>query len=268
MPELPEVETVRRTLAPSVEGLRIDSVVFHWPRTCVGDPQVTAAQLAGQLIKRIDRHGKYLVFRLARGGRDSVLVVHLRMTGNLLLDVDPGTHTRAEMLLEGGRRLVFHDTRKFGKWQWASELPKRLKALGPEPLEIGPDEFVERLAKRNMRLKSLLLDQEFLRGLGNIYADEALFRARLHPERSGSSVSRRKALDLHAAIQAVLKESIELGGTSITNFVNGKGVRGHFQLSVQVYRKTGQPCPNCAAPLRRILVGQRSTHYCPRCQRI
>ena len=119
-----------------------------------------------------------------------------------------------------------------------------------------------------MRLKSLLLDQEFLRGLGNIYADEALFRARLHPERSGSSVSRRKALDLHAAIQAVLKESIELGGTSITNFVNGKGVRGHFQLSVQVYRKTGQPCPNCAAPLRRILVGQRSTHYCPRCQRI
>lgn len=268
MPELPEVETVKRTLAPSVEGLRIESVVFHWPRTCVGDSDQTAARLAGQLIERIDRHGKYLVFRLSKGGRGSVLVVHLRMTGNLLLDVEPGSHTRAEMFLEGGRRLVFHDTRKFGKWQWSTEMPKRLDALGPEPLEIEPDAFAERLAKRSMRLKSLLLDQEFLRGLGNIYADEALFRARLHPERSGSSVSRRKALDLHAAIQAVLEESIALGGTTITNFVNGKGVRGHFQLRVQVYRKTGEPCPNCTTPLRRILVGQRSTHYCPRCQRL
>ena len=267
MPELPEVETVRRTLAPALEGCCIASVVFHWPRICIGDAEQTAARLAGQRIERLDRHGKYLLFRLSKDARDSLLVIHLRMTGNLLLDAPPGIHTRAEMHLDGGRTLVYHDTRKFGRWQWSAELPQRLVQLGPEPLEIGESEFVERLSKRKMRLKSLLLDQEFLRGLGNIYADEALFRARLHPERIGVGVSRRKALELHAAIRSVLRESIAVGGTSITNFVNGQGARGYFQLKVQVYGKTGKPCPRCETPVRRILVGQRSTHFCPRCQK-
>ncbi len=267
MPELPEVETVRRTLAPAVEGGCIAAVRFYWTRTCAGDADQTAAILAGQEIERLDRHGKYLVFRLRKHGRPSVLVIHLRMTGNLLLNAMPDRFTRAEMQLEGGTTLVFHDMRKFGRWQWSEELPPRLAQLGPEPLEINFDEFAASLSERRKRLKALLLDQDFLRGLGNIYADEALFRARLHPERLGASLSRRKARDLHGAIQAVLRDAIQAGGTTIDNFVDGQGSRGYFQLQVKVYRKTGQPCPTCATPVRRILVAQRSTHYCPRCQR-
>ncbi len=267
MPELPEVETIRRSLGPSVEGRTIEAVLFHWPRTCVGDPLDTEAALRGQRIERLDRHGKYLLFRLRKEGRDSFLVVHLRMTGNILLDGSIGPYTRAEMFLEGGHRLVFHDIRKFGRWQWSRTLPSRLAELGPEPLEIERDDFAERLASRGSRLKALLLDQGFLRGLGNIYADEALYRARLHPQRAASSVGPRKAGDLHRAIQEVLKDAIKAGGTSINNYVDSNGTQGYFQLQTQVYGKTGTPCARCGTPVRRILVAQRSTHFCPRCQR-
>lgn len=267
MPELPEVETIRRTLGPSVEGRTIEAVLFHWPRTCAGDVGDTEAVLAGQRIERLDRHGKYLLFRLRKDGRDSLLVIHLRMTGNLLLNGDPGPYTRAEMFLQDGGRLVFHDIRKFGRWQWSQGLPPRLAQLGPEPLEIGRAEFMARLAMRKTRLKALLLNQEFLRGLGNIYADEALFRARLHPERSGAAVGNRKAADLHGAIQQVLLDAIAAGGTSINNYVDSTGSQGYFQLQTRVYGKTGNPCCRCGTPVRRILVAQRSTHFCPRCQR-
>ena len=267
MPELPEVETVKRSLAPHLQGRTIESVVFHWPRTCVGNPDETSARLAGQRIDEIGRYGKYLLFRLSKQGRGSFLWIHLRMTGNLLLNAQPGPYTRAEMFLFGGTHVVFHDIRKFGKWQWSQDFPERLARLGPEPLEIDPGDFTKRLAERSTRLKALLLNQEFVRGLGNIYADEALFRARLHPERSAASVSPRKARALHQAIRDVLEESISAGGTSIHNYVDGQGSTGYFQLRTQVYGKTGQPCANCRAPLRRIIVAQRSTHYCPRCQR-
>ena len=267
MPELPEVETVKRTLAPHIRGRTIESVVFHWPRTCVGDPDATSTHLAGQRIDQVDRYGKYLLFHLSKHGQGSFLWIHLRMTGNLLLNTQPGPYTRAEMFLSGGTTVVFHDIRKFGKWQWSRDFPERLTQLGPEPLEIDAEAFSKRLADRSTRLKALLLNQEFLRGLGNIYADEALFRAKLHPERSAASVSRRKARDLHKAIRDVLQESIAAGGTSIHNYVDGQGSRGYFQLQTQVYGKTGRPCANCGSPLRRIIVAQRSTHYCPRCQR-
>ena len=267
MPELPEVETIRRTLAPSVEGRTIEAVSFHWPRTCVGDPRETEARLAGQRIERLDRHGKYLVFRLCTAGRGSLLVIHLRMTGNLLLNGEPGKFTRAEMRLDDGTAVVFQDIRKFGRWQWSERLPPRLAELGPEPLEIGPGEFAARLASRKARLKALLLDQCFLRGLGNIYADEALFRARLHPQRSGDSVGPRQARRLHGAIQGVLRSAIAAGGASINNYVDSRGAQGGFQRLVQVYGKTGAPCVTCGTPVRRVLVAQRSTHFCPRCQR-
>ncbi len=267
MPELPEVETIRRSLAPAIEGRRIDSVVFHWPRTCVGDVDETVAQLDGQRIEKLERHGKYLLFRLHKNRRSSMLVIHLRMTGNLLLNGEPGRFTRAEMFLEGGVRLVFHDIRKFGRWQWSAELPTRLAELGPEPLEIQVDAFVERLRARKARLKALLLDQEFLRGLGNIYADEALFRARLHPEQPGSSVGPGKARKLHRAIREVLRDAIAAGGSSVNNYVDSLGSRGYFQLQTRVYGKAGKPCWTCGTPLQRILVAQRSTHFCPRCQR-
>ena len=267
MPELPEVETIRRTLAPEVEGKAIDEVLFHWERTCIGNAEETAARLAGQRIEQLERYGKYLMFRLTKDGRDSLLSIHLRMTGNLLLDSEPGPYTRAEMILRGGPSLVFHDIRKFGRWQWSRELPARLAALGPEPLEVTLEEFKGRLAPRKGRLKPLLLNQEFLRGLGNIYADEALFRARLHPLRSAADVGPRKVRDLYAAIRSVLLDAIAAGGTSINNYMDGRGAQGYFQLQVQVYGKTGNPCSRCRTAIRRIVVSQRSTHYCPRCQR-
>ena len=171
------------------------------------------------------------------------------------------------MFLEDGGRLVFHDIRKFGRWQWSPGMPPRLAELGPEPLEIGRAEFTARLATRRTRLKALLLNQEFLRGLGNIYADEALFRARLHPERSSADVGKRKAAHLHEAIREVLLDAIAAGGTSINNYVDSTGSRGYFQLQTRVYGKTGKPCFACGSQVRRILVAQRSTHFCPRCQR-
>ena len=267
MPELPEVETVRRTLAPAVEGRVITAVSFAWPRTCVGDPRSTGTRLGGQRIERLERYGKYLLFRLRKDGRGSLLVVHLRMTGNLLVNAAPGEFTRASMSLDDGTAVVFQDIRKFGRWQWSERLPPRLAALGPEPLDIGRDEFAARLRCRRARLKGLLLDQEFLRGLGNIYADEALFRARLHPLRSGAGVGPHKARDLHEAIRAVLQEAIDAGGTSIRDYRDSRGARGGFQRRIRVYGRDGEPCVNCGARVRKMVVAQRSTHFCPRCQR-
>ena len=267
MPELPEVETVRRTLAPVVEGRTVTSVSFLWPRTCAGDPRSTEARLAGQRIERLERYGKYLLFRLRKDGRGSLLVVHLRMTGNLLVNGAPGPFTRASMSLNDGTAVVFQDVRKFGRWQWAERLPPRLAALGPEPLEIGREEFAARLRFRRARLKALLLDQEFLRGLGNIYADEALFGARLHPLRSADRVGPRKARDLHGAIQTVLRKAIDAGGTSIRDYRDSRGAQGAFQRQIRIYGRAGEPCVTCGTSVRRVLVAQRSTHFCPRCQR-
>ncbi len=266
MPELPEVETVRRNLKPHVEGRRIEEVRFYWERTCLGDADLTAERLAGQRVDRLDRYGKFLVFRLRRAGIESVLNIHLRMTGNLLLNGSRGPYTRAQMLLDRGMNLTFHDIRKFGKWEWSRELPPRIRKLGPEPLEISLADFRRRLSLRRGAMKPLLLNQVFLRGLGNIYADEALFRARIHPLRSAAKVGPRKARDLHRAIQSVLCESIAAGGTTISNFVDGSGSQGYFQLQTQVYGKAGKPCEVCSTPIRRIVVGQRGTHFCPRCQ--
>ena len=267
MPELPEVETVRRTLAPVIEGRTIAAASFAWPRTCVGDPRATTARLAGQRIERLERYGKYLLFGLRRDGRDSLLIVHLRMTGRLVVNAASGAHTRACVSLDDGTTVVFDDTRKFGRWQWAEHLPARLAALGPDPLVIGPDEFAARLRSRRARLKALLLDQEFLRGLGNIYADEALFRARLHPLRSASGVGPRKARELHGAIQDVLRDAIDARGTSIRDYRDSRGEPGAFQRQIRIYGRAGAPCISCGTHVRRVLVAQRSTHFCPRCQR-
>ena len=267
MPELPEVETVRRTLAPDVEGRTIVAAAFPWPRTCVGDPRATETRLAGQRIERLERYGKYLLFRLRRGSQTSMLVIHLRMTGNLLVNGAAGEYTRASMTLDDGTAVVFQDVRKFGRWEWSERLPARLTALGPEPLEIGREDFTARLRSRRARLKALLLDQEFLRGLGNIYADEALFRARLHPLQSADSVGKRKAHDLHGAIQAVLHNAIAAGGTSIRDYRDSRGAEGGFQRQIRIYGRDGEPCVNCGARVRRMVVSQRSTHFCPRCQR-
>jgi formamidopyrimidine-DNA glycosylase len=155
----------------------------------------------------------------------------------------------------------------FGKLEWHAQLPPRIARLGPEPLEISPADFLARLRARRSFLKPLLLNQTFLRGLGNIYVDEALFRARIHPRATASRLSRPRALSLHQAIVDVLTLAIHHRGSSISDYVDADGRPGSFQLLHQVYGKEGQPCPVCASPIRRILVAQRGTHYCPRCQR-
>ncbi len=267
MPELPEVETIVRGLRPSVTGERIRTAEFQWARTCVGDPDYVCGELSGQVVTGIRRWGKYLVFDLEKAGAASVMVVHLRMTGNLLLSAEPGPWTRATFVFSSGKSLIFNDIRKFGRIEWARDLPTRLLELGPEPLEIGIDEFVARLRRRSAQVKAVMLNQEFVRGLGNIYCDEALFRAGIHPRASTARLGRTRATRLHAAIQEVLIEAIEQGGSTIANFVNSEGAQGYFQLRTAVYGKTGEACKVCSRPIRKIIVASRSTHYCSRCQR-
>jgi len=267
MPELPEVETIVRGLRRHVEGRRIENVEFRWARTCAGDPDSTVKELRGQTIAKLGRHGKYIVFRLEKARKTSVLVVHLRMTGNFLVDTEPGPWTRAILGLEGGPTLVFNDIRKFGRWEWSQELPARLRELGPEPLEVNGEEFTERLRARSSQVKAVLMNQEFVRGLGNIYADEALFRSRIHPKASTARIGPTRAGRLHKAVQEVLRDAIAQGGSTVMNYVNSEGSQGYFQLHTFVYGKTGQPCKVCGAPIRKTVVAGRSTHFCSKCQR-
>jgi formamidopyrimidine-DNA glycosylase len=166
-----------------------------------------------------------------------------------------------------GLTLVFHDIRKFGRFEWAPDIPPRLRELGPEPLEISLEDFTQSLRSRSAQAKALLLNQEFLRGLGNIYCDEALFRSRIHPKTNTRTIGPTRAARLHQAIRDVLHEAIEAGGTTVMNYVNSEGVEGYFQLNTFVYGKTGDPCKVCGTPIRRIVLASRGTHFCPKCQR-
>jgi formamidopyrimidine-DNA glycosylase len=267
MPELPEVETIIRGLSRHLIGKRIANVELLWPGLVVGDADETTRQLRGQRIRGIHRHGKYIIVELRRARRKSCLVIHLRMTGNLLINGEPGPYTRGILHLEGGPVLVYHDIRKFGRWQWSPDLPPRLRELGPDPLEISNTEFLQRLRQRHAMAKALLLDQEFLRGLGNIYADEALFRAGIHPRTNTATIGPVRGLRLWEAIRGVLNDAIAQGGSTISNYVDSNGAEGYFQLSTFVYGKTGENCRRCESAIRRIVIASRSTHFCPRCQR-
>jgi formamidopyrimidine-DNA glycosylase len=192
-----------------------------------------------------------------------VLAIHLGMTGRLLVGGERGPYTRAVFTLDDGA-VSFDDVRQFGSVRWLERPPE---TLGPDPLEIAATDFAARLRARRGRIKSLLLDQAFLRGIGNIYADEILFRARIHPRATAVRLSEGRARVLHATMREVLGEAIERGGSSVSNYVDSEGRKGTFQLLHRVYRKTGLPCPECGTPIRRIVMAQRGTHYCPRCQR-
>lgn len=270
MPELPEVEYVARQLQHELMGRTITSVELLWPR-CVAmpDPAEFDARLSGQRVERIGRRGKYLLVGLDGG---DTLVVHRRMTGNLTL-LPSGveiSYTRARFILDDERTLAFSDPRKFGRLALVAdaELPTFFVALGPEPLDTAftPAALAARLAGRSRGLKALLLDQAVVAGLGNIYADEALFRARLHPLRSGDSVTPDEIAALHAAIQAALTEGIAHGGTTFGRHRDIYDQAGTNLDYIQVYRRTGEPCPRCGTSIARIVVGQRGTHFCPRCQ--
>jgi formamidopyrimidine-DNA glycosylase len=263
MPELPEVETVVRSMAPLV-GRRIVSAEFRCRRVLRGgDPEEMAAGVEGRRIASIRRHGKFILMSLEGGG---YLVVHLGMTGRLLLGGEVGKHTHAILSLDRGV-LLYDDSRQFGCIQYSREIPERVLKLGPDALEVPFEDFAAALRRRKTRIKALLLNQGFVRGLGNIYADEALFRAGIHPMAMASRLRGDRARRLHDGIAAVLVEAIAAGGSSISDYVDAEGRKGFFQMEHRVYQRTGEACPVCGTAIRRILVAQRSSHFCPRCQR-
>ncbi|HEV8416120.1 MAG TPA: bifunctional DNA-formamidopyrimidine glycosylase/DNA-(apurinic or apyrimidinic site) lyase [Bryobacteraceae bacterium] len=261
MPELPEVETVVRSVAAHLAGRRIVSTTFTSRFVTPGNRAKLTQRLAGRRIESVTRRGKFILIALDQG----TLTVHLGMTGKLLLEGEAGEHTHGVFHLDDGM-LLYHDPRQFGRIEWSPGPPPRVARLGPEPLEIGFEEFRARL-KRKTRMKALLLNQTFLAGLGNIYADESLFAAGIHPLAVANRLSTARAKKLYEAIRGILSHAIKLGGSSISDYVNGRGERGWFQMEHRVYGREGEPCANCGRPIRKILVAQRGTHYCPHCQK-
>ena len=262
MPELPEVETVVRTLAPKLTGRRIADAQFSSKHVVRQKFPDLRRRVRNQLVKSVARHGKFIVLTLDSG----VLVIHLGMTGKLLLDVEPGPYARAIFTLDKGL-LVYDDVRHFGRIEWSAQLPERASALGPDALDISLEDFLRLLKTRRSAIKPLLLNQRFLRGMGNIYTDEALFEARIHPRAIAASLTKARATRLHRAMVDILATAIRMKGSSISDYVDADGVKGSFQLQHQAYGRAGEPCPTCGTPIRRIVVGQRGTHYCPKCQR-
>ncbi len=220
---------------------------------------IAPAIIVGKRIEKVSRYGKFIVLDFAGG----MLFVHLGMTGQLLLSADSGKFTRGRILLDEGV-LRYDDIRKFGKVFWATSFPER----GPDPLEISGPEFVALAKLRRTSIKALLLNQSFLRGMGNIYTDEALFRAGIHPLTPAAELSKPRLLKLHTTIRDLLNEAVSAGGSSISDYVNARGEKGSFQQQHLVYGKYGKPCPQCGDPLQRMLVVQRGTTYCQRCQRL
>jgi formamidopyrimidine-DNA glycosylase len=263
MPELPEVETIVRGLEPRLLHRRIERVAVTQPRVLAGD--VTRA--AGYTVAAIRRRGKHILIELRKGKQLAHLAVHLGMTGQLVLNGKPGRHTHGLFELDGGLTLLYNDTRQFGRIEFAGRAPARIERLGPDPFDLREDEFAKRFLSRRSMAKSLLLDQSFLSGLGNIYADEVLFRARIHPRAPADRLGPARAARLYRAILEVLSEAIRHGGSSVSNYVASDGLPGAFQLHHRVYRRGGQPCLACGATIRRILVASRGTYFCPRCQK-
>ena len=262
MPELPEVETVVRSLK-SIAGRKILNAEFRKPRVLQGDADQSAEFLRGRKIRVVERYGKFIVFRLAPSG---FLIVHLGMTGKLLMDSPLTKHSHVIFTLDRGV-LQYEDSRQFGRVEVCEELPKRVTKLGPDALDIDLATFVDLVRKRKTRMKALLLNQEFVRGLGNIYADETLFRAGIHPLAVGSRLKRARIERLYEAIREVLNEAIASKGSSISDYVDSDGNRGSFQDHHRVYQRTGKPCVVCGKPIKRTLVAQRGTHFCATCQK-
>jgi formamidopyrimidine-DNA glycosylase len=262
MPELPEVETVVRTLRPLIVGRRILNAEFRQLRVLRGSPNETSEALAGRKVTGIDRYGKFIAIRLDRG----YLVVHLGMTGKLLVNAAPTKWTHAVFTLDKGV-MHFDDQRQFGRVEYGVELPERVGALGPEPLEVSLADFTKAVKERRSPIKAVLLNQAVVRGVGNIYADEALFRAGVRPVRAAASLSPLRVRRIYDAMREVLAEAIESRGSSVSNYVDADGRKGSFQLAHRVYRRTGEPCVNCGTAIQRIVVAQRGTHFCAKCQK-
>jgi formamidopyrimidine-DNA glycosylase len=272
VPELPEVEIVRRGIAPVLEGGSIERAAILDPRLVRPfDPEIVASELVGERVAAVQRRGKYLVVRFESG---RALLIHLRMTGSLrhaargALAED--RYTRAVLALDNGSDVAFRDVRRFATWELlepADVAPYLRGRLGPEPLgRFSAARLGERLQGRRAPLKSALLDQRTLAGLGNIYVDEALWHSRLHPLRVGGSLDLDELRRLHRAIRKVLRLGIERHGSTLRDYAAPDGASGSMQDEFRAYGRGGDPCDRCHGPLERIVVGGRGTTFCPRCQ--
>ncbi len=269
MPELPEVETIKNELLPRIVGHRITDVTLLW-EGIVGYPPAEEfrSRLIGQEIRGGRRRGKYLILDLSGG---EALIVHLKMTGALLLEPvsdELQRFTRAIIHLDNRKKLYFRDVRKFGRMWLVKDANEVVGKLGPEPLETGFSSRVlaEILKNRTAPIKALLTDQNLIAGIGNMYADEALFAARIHPLRSGGSLSHDEVKRLHRAIQKVLRSAIDNKGASVENYFRPGGEVGTAHSQFKVAHRRGKRCPVCGTPIQRISVRNRGTYFCPHCQ--
>jgi len=275
MPELPEVETIARGVDERLRGDRIDATWFSGkPEPFKSSPQLMAKDLPGRRIERVYRVGKHIVFDLGRPKAPGLQwIVHLGMTGRLLVadaETPVPPHTHGILHLASGKELRFVDPRRFGRMELHGNPTQKtapFAGTGQEPFDISPDQFAALFRPRRTSIKAALLNQKLLHGVGNIYADESLFRAGIRPRRMARHLKRAELNRLHASLQTVLREAISLGGSSVSDYVDAAGVAGFFQLEHRVYLRTGQPCLVCGTPIQRIVLAGRGTHYCPHCQR-
>jgi formamidopyrimidine-DNA glycosylase len=281
MPELPEVETVARGLRQAILGRRIISVSLG-KTDFIDDPAALEEHLPGRRIEAVERYGKFMLLRLSpvngetriapnRDPAPASLLVHLGMTGQIA--PSPAgqpleKHTHVCLLLDDGRELRYTDARRFGRIAYltAESLAEELTGFGADPLEVSKEEFADRICGRSARIKALLLDQSVLRGVGNIYADESLWKAKIHPARLGAKLSRKEAEKLRRALQEILQKAIVLRGSSISDFLDAEGEPGEYQRHHRAYGRESKICYRCKAPVRRAIVAGRSSFFCPRCQ--
>ena len=262
MPELPEAETIVRDIRPFLEGKHIDGVEILKPQFT---ENLSPEALEGKAIVRVRRRGKFVVLDLSDG---SGLLFHLRLTGRLYLNSAPSASLILTIRTDDGVSLSLYDPRGLARAWWHPSPDEFLSFLGPEPLDesFTPEELARILAGKRGSVKAVLLDQRNLAGLGNIYTDEALFLAGIHPRRPASSLSSEEVQRLHRAIREVLEKGIERRGTTFSAYRDAFGRRGQNQQSLNVFRRTGKPCPRCGTPIERMKVAGRSSHFCPRCQ--
>jgi formamidopyrimidine-DNA glycosylase len=269
MPELPEVETVVRDLRPLIVGQTISSVLVGGAKLRTPWQSAWTEVLRKQSIQSLNRRGKWIIAELS----SSAMLLHLGMTGQLTVhphadELADHVHLRFRFLKD---ELRFRDVRRFGGAEWFESLPKLHDLLntklGPEPFDTEPESFASAVRSSNRTLKAILLDQAVVAGVGNIYADEALFRSRLHPETRGTQLGVKQAESLRQAMVAVITMAIDARGSTIRDYIGGSGLRGGFQSEFCVYGRTGEACVECGTPIERIVVAGRSSHFCPKCQR-
>lgn len=280
MPELPEVETVARGLRQAILGRRIVSITLG-KTDFIDDPVALEQHLPGCRIEAVERYGKFMLLRLSAAGtngnrgddaaKQASLLVHLGMTGQMVpspAEAPREKHTHVCMLLDDGRELRYTDARRFGRIAYLAEAPlaEELTRFGADPLEVSKEQFAKSIRGRRARTKALLLDQRVLRGVGNIYADESLWRAKIHPAQLGANLSRKQAETLWRALQKILRQAIVLRGSSISDFLDAEGQPGEYQRRHRAYGREGRACQRCKTVIRRGMVAGRSSYFCPKCQ--